>query len=268
MSIWPMISLSCLLLAGSWMLMPERAADSEIRGIYRILHVVNRLYCAFVHGLETNGPAPLPVTGAAILIANHTCGADNLLLQAGCERILGFMVAKEWYDNRWIHRLCTLLGCIPVNRDGHDFGATRAALRALKDGRVLPIFPEGTILPTSGRELGAGKPGAAFLALRARVPIVPAYIWGTPCTEDVWRAIRTISHSRVVFGRPLDLSDLDAELAGDRATLEVATQRLMGAINELRLGVLAREAIVPNPSAAPWDDSNDRRCVEGDNRAV
>ena len=91
--------------------------------------------------------------GPAILISNHTCGIDHMLLQSRSRRLLGFMVAREYYEWKWIHWICKYIGCIPVNRDGRDFAATRAAMRALKAGRVLPIFPEGHIVPASGRRL-------------------------------------------------------------------------------------------------------------------
>ena len=93
-----------------------------------------------------------------------------MLLQAATRRLLGFLIAKELYDY-WLFRpFCRIGGCIPVRRDGNDVAAMRAALRALEEGRVVPIFPEGRILPTSGRELGEAKPGVAFIALRAQRP--------------------------------------------------------------------------------------------------
>ena len=73
--------------------------------------------------------------------------------------MLGFVVAKEYFDFWLFHPFCVLIGCIPVKRDGKDLAATRAALRTLGEGRVVPIFPEGQILATSGREIGEGKRG-------------------------------------------------------------------------------------------------------------
>ena len=87
--------------------------------------------------------APLPEHGPAILISNHTCGIDHVLLQAACDRLLGFMVAREYYEIPLLEPWCRLVGCIPVNRDGRDFAATRAAIRALKDGRRAAHFSGG-----------------------------------------------------------------------------------------------------------------------------
>jgi len=209
----------------------------------------NRAYCALWHHLAIKEFAPLPETGPAILIANHTCGIDNLLLQAGSKRVLGFLIAREFYDFWPIHWLCKRLGCIPVRRDGQDLAATRAALRSIEEGRVVPVFPEGRILPTSGQELGEGKPGAAFLALQARVPVIPAYIRGTPKTNIVWKALVTPSESSVSYGPPIDLSDIPVQSRYDKTTLGVVTERMMNAIRELRTRALAEEEIGGAPVA-------------------
>lgn len=234
-----------------WFLGPDarRGGDRpEVRGLLAWLWWVNRGYCAAMHRLVVLDEAPLPERGPAILVANHTSGVDNLVLQAGCRRVLGFLIAREFHEARLIRPLSRLLGGIPVRRDGRDLSATREALRALAEGRVVPIFPEGRITPESGRSIGPGKPGAAFLALRAGgVPVVPAYIRGTPEARTVWEALTTPSRARVLFGPPIDLADLlDARPGeghdGQKARLDAITGRIMDAIKALRDESLALEA--------------------------
>jgi 1-acyl-sn-glycerol-3-phosphate acyltransferase len=99
---------------------------------------------------------------------------------------------------------------------------------------VVPIFPEGKIMPTSGRELGEAKAGVAFIALRAGVPVYPAYLCGTPETRKVLPSYTTPSHSRLYFGPAVDLSDLAGPGRTDRESFEEVTRRLMGAIRALR----------------------------------
>ncbi len=217
-----------------WLIKPSLGPRPEIHGILRLLSWANRAYCALWHHLRVDGVAPLPENGPAILIANHTCGIDHMLLQAGCERVLGFLIAREYYEFWPIRGLCRKLGCISVRRDGHDLAATRAAMRALEEGRVVPVFPEGRILPTSGEELGEGKHGAAFLALQSRVPVIPAYIRGTPRTNNIWKAMRTPSEAHVLYGKPIDLSDVPVETRYDKETLGAVTERMMDAIRELQ----------------------------------
>ena len=127
----------------------------------------------------------MPVVGPAILIANHTCNIDHFLLQAGIHRKLGFMIARDYYDIWAFRPFCRMIGCIPVNRDGKDTTATRAALRALKEGRVLPLFPEGRILPTSGEEIGEGKAGRGLPCDPGQRPGHPRLHPGDPTLESL-----------------------------------------------------------------------------------
>ncbi len=235
MSPWTPVGLAAFLLILPRFFRPRPTTASDFDGLLSFLWYVNAGYCSIVHRLQTE-PAPLPDRGPAILIANHTCNIDHCLLQAGSGRKLGFLIAREYHDNWLIRPICRLIGCIPVNRDGRDLAATRAALRALRDGRVVPMFPEGRILQTSGREIGEGKHGVAFLAIRAKVPVIPAYIWGTPRSNILWRSITTPSSARVVYGTPIDpTSDgLPQDHADERAALAATTERYMDAIRALR----------------------------------
>ncbi|MHB1560400.1 MAG: lysophospholipid acyltransferase family protein [Isosphaeraceae bacterium] len=212
---------------------------SEIRGPLRLLYWAFRVYCSAWHQLRSEGYAPLPESGPAILISNHTCGIDHMLLQSSCRRLLGFMIAREYFESRWLKGICTYIGCIPVNRDGRDVAAIRAALRALGQGRVLPIFPEGRIVPASGRRLGEMRPGVAYIAIRAGVPVVPAYIVGTPETDEILHSLVMPSRARVVYGEPIDLSDLTPHQAGDKTVQAEVGARFEQALLKLQTRALA-----------------------------
>ncbi len=242
MSVWSLLSLMIVVL-----LLPRlvfspgitRPVKPEIHGFLRVVAMLNALYCRLWHRFECIGPAPLPASGAAVLIANHTCGVDHMLLQASSSRLLGFMIAREYYDKKSIHWICEYIGCIPVDRDGRDYSATRAALRVLATGRVLPIFPEGRIVPESGRTLGPMKPGAAYLAIRAQVPVIPAFIWGTPPTNEIVPSLTTPSEARVMFGPPIDISEFPRSRAGDKAAQAEVCRRFEHALLTLQARALA-----------------------------
>jgi 1-acyl-sn-glycerol-3-phosphate acyltransferase len=240
-----LLALTIVLLILPYIILSARSGLSgqplqpEIHGSLRPMHWVVIAYCALWHRLRTNGWAALPDRGPAILIANHTCGIDHLILQAGCRRVLGFIIAREYYDWSLIHWFCKLIGCVPVNRDGRDLQAIRAALRALANGRVMTTFPEGRITPSSGRELGPLLPGAAFLAVRAGVPVIPAYIRGTPETNQIGESLITPSRAVVCFGDPIDLADFEPNQAGEKAVQTEVSRRFREAF--LRLRTLSKE---------------------------
>ena len=230
------LGLALLVLILPLLILPRNSPEmGEFQGVMAFLWHLNALYCRVVHRLKTS-QAPLPAHGPAILIANHTCNIDHFLLQAGTFRKLGFMIAKEYYDFPPFHPFCRMIGCIPVNRNGKDLAATRSALRALKEGRVVPMFPEGRILPQSGDVIGAGKHGVAFLAIRAKVPVIPAFIHGTPRSNEFTRSFFTPSHARVVYGPAIQPAEfVPAEHGHDeRALLTATTDRFMAAISALR----------------------------------
>ncbi|MDR3632406.1 MAG: lysophospholipid acyltransferase family protein [Isosphaeraceae bacterium] len=260
---------SCLLMASaalllaSRLLMPRPGARPEIEGYRQFLWELNRLFCSLWHGLDSTSMAPLPERGPAILIANHTSGLDPSLLQATSRRVLGFLIAREFYEHRVFHPICRILGCIPVNRDGHDLAAVRAALLALKAGRVVPIFPEGRINPTSGRTILEPKPGVAFIVLRARVPVIPAFIWGTPATNRIVRALVTPSRAHVIYGPPIDPSALDVDGPVDRERLAAVADQLMDAIRSLQARALGGESVREPGAVATHDpDRLPRRTEE------
>ncbi len=234
MSPWTLTGLAALLLILPLALRPQAPPDRvEFRGLLSCLWYVNIAYCAIVHRLTTEA-APLPATGPAILISNHTCNIDNFLLQAATRRKLSFLIARMYYDAPLFRPFCERLGCIPVD-PGRFTSASRAAIKALGEGRIVAVFPEGQILPTSGREIGEGKPGVAFIALKAKVPVIPAYIRGTPESNKVWVSFFTPSEARVVYGPPIPPPEPEGRGGHhERDQLAAMTESYMAAIRALR----------------------------------
>jgi 1-acyl-sn-glycerol-3-phosphate acyltransferase len=107
-------------------------------------------------------------------------------------------------------------------------------LRALADGRVLVIFPEGRITPSSGRTLGPILPGAAYVAVRSGVPVIPAFIRGTPETNQIGESLKTPSQAVVTFGDPIDLTGCAPAQAGDRAVQAEVSRRFLQALLALQ----------------------------------
>ena len=157
-----------------------------------------------------------------------------MLLQAASDRLLGFMVAREYYEWIWIHWICRYIGCIPVNRDGRDFTATRAAIKSLEDGRVLPIFPEGHIVPASGRRIDAIKAGSALPGdpcTSSRHSGV--HLWNSRDRRDLPVALDPVQ-ARMLFGEPIDLSEMRDERPGDKALQAKVSERFRKALLDLQ----------------------------------
>jgi 1-acyl-sn-glycerol-3-phosphate acyltransferase len=197
------------------------------------LRLLCRCYLKLFHRLRISSPAkdPLPPTGPVIIVANHRSGVDPFVIGAATGRRVRFLMAREYYDVPILRSVFKYLGCIPVNRDGNDLGATKAALKALKDQEVIAIFPQGGI-----REAGSaleGKDGTALFALKTGAPVVPMYVDGTPNLDSVFFSLLRPSRSSLRCGTPLAFPT-GSHGKPTREAMEQATARILGAIEALR----------------------------------
>jgi 1-acyl-sn-glycerol-3-phosphate acyltransferase len=191
-------------------------------------------YASLWHRMSTNGPAPLPRRGPAIIIANHTCSADAAFLSAACRRPLSFLVAREYYKIKVLRPLFRVLACVPVARSGGDAGAVRVALKRLEQGCVLCVFPEGGLSNAGRQRPRRGKAGAALLALTSRAPVFPVLIVGGPQTPKIQRSWLRPSgrKTQVIFGAAIDVSAYLGR-PRDRKLLEEVTALFMERIASL-----------------------------------
>jgi 1-acyl-sn-glycerol-3-phosphate acyltransferase len=113
-----------------------------------------------------------------VVAANHPSGLDPALVGAVHGRPVVFLALDELYGKHPLLRLAlTGFGAIPIPRGGVALSALRTALEALAAGRVVGVFPEGRRSPTWGET--PVRPGAAWLAVRSGVPLVPVALAGT-----------------------------------------------------------------------------------------
>jgi len=144
--------------------------------IFKILYFLLRVGLRICHPIvHIQGRETLP-DGPAVLCANHSHLTDPIwiVVWARLSRHPGIMAKKELFRNRAFGWLLTKLGAFPVDRGNTDIGAIKNAMRTLKGGNKLLIFPEGTRV----RKGKTSEPhaGAVLLAHRVNVPIVPVYL--------------------------------------------------------------------------------------------
>jgi 1-acyl-sn-glycerol-3-phosphate acyltransferase len=144
--------------------------------------------------------------GGAVLAMNHISYLDFALIGTAAlpmKRYVRFMAKKELFDNKVAGPLLRGMHHISVDRSNGSASLV-AALRALKDGEIIGIFPEGTI--SVSFEIKELKSGAVRLAQGAGVPVIPTIIWGSQrlWTKKVKRNLkqRNIPIS-VTFGEPI-----------------------------------------------------------------
>jgi 1-acyl-sn-glycerol-3-phosphate acyltransferase len=149
--------------------------DRPYRGIIRLCLVVFRL---FRFHFDVRGAEHVPATGGAIICSNHVSFFDFTFLGLGAlpqHRLVRFMAKSAVFDHWFSGRFMRAMQHIPVDRRAGT-AAFDLAVRALKDGEVVGVFPEATISTSfTVKDLKAGAPR---MAVQAGVPIIPAAVWG------------------------------------------------------------------------------------------
>jgi len=173
-------------------------------------------------GIHRNGTENVPKTGGVLICPNHVCDADAGAIAVAVPRAPWFIGKAELFSPAWFGALLHHFHVIPIKRDSADRSALRRADALLKAGEALVLFPEGGGNPEG--VLQPLHPGAAMIALRAHVPIVPVALINT---NKIWpygdpRPRRGGVPVRVIFGEPIDLSDLE----GQKGAIEAGTARL------------------------------------------
>ena len=167
---------------------------------------LNALFNRLRWHTRVDRPMPIAPDQGAIIIANHRSGFDPMFLQAAAPRMIHWMVAKEFCVKHWLAPFFRAIESIPAGRAGIDTAAVKQAIRLAESGHLVGIMPEGRINESS-EILMPGRPGAALVALRARVPVIPCYIEGAPYNGTVIGPLYMSARVRVTIGNPIDLSD-------------------------------------------------------------
>jgi 1-acyl-sn-glycerol-3-phosphate acyltransferase len=168
-----------------------------------MVRFVSGLVLKCVARLHVEGLDNLPKDGGFIGAVNHLSSFDPLpVLSTFPVRPVTIFAAIEHRNDFIAGWALDRLGAIWIDRNEPGRDALRIAINELKQGTVMGIAPEGTRSKTGA--LQAGKTGAAYLATRANVPIVPAVVWGT---EKIKRNIRRLQRTDVYlrFGELIHL---------------------------------------------------------------
>ncbi|MFA5038521.1 MAG: lysophospholipid acyltransferase family protein [Candidatus Omnitrophota bacterium] len=177
----------------------------------------------FFH-LKVEDAGHVPARGGFILAGNHVSYLDPVAFGVACPRGLYFMAKDSLFKGIFA---CILrsVHAFPLKRNSADVAALKKALKLLKTGKGIFLFPEGT--RTVGGTLGQPRTGVGFLMRKSGVPVVPAYVEGTdralPKTGKRFHS----AHIKVTFGEPF------FPFSGGLSDEEVS-RKVMDRISELK----------------------------------
>ncbi len=191
-------------------------------GLYRVCTTFLRILLIGLLRMRVRGLAHLP-HGPMVIACNHRSYFDPPLVGTALPFAIGYLAKDELFHPGWMGAILRRVNAIPVRRGAADRRAIREVLAALQRGMPIVVFPEGTRV--KGDQLGTPLPGAAWLARKAKVAVVPACIW----SDGFWRGLLRGRILSAHFGTPLRYPPEDG--AGDVVRM---TDEIMTAIGELR----------------------------------
>ena len=172
------------------------------------------------------GAEKVPQLGGLIAVSNHASYFDPPLLSNCVRRPVAFMAKEELFKTPRLKQAIELYGAYPVKRSTSDRAALRTATKVLESGWIAAVFLQGT--RSNDAKISDPKLGAAWIAAKAQVPLLPVSLWGTE---------KVISKS-FPFIKPVPITVrigdvIDPPTSTKKADLQAVTEQCASAINAL-----------------------------------
>lgn len=174
---------------------------SEV-GFHRALKGLLLALCRVYLRLEVTGREKVPTGGPFIVAPVHRSNLDFLMASSASKRRMRYMAKASLWKIRWLGWFWTMLGAFPVHRGSADRAALRTCLQVIENGESVVMFPEGT--RKEGPTIDEVFDGPAYVAARARVPIVPVGIGGSDRAMPIGARMIHPRKVFVVIGDPIE----------------------------------------------------------------
>lgn len=200
------------------------------RRFYSFVRFVVVVFCRTWLKLSVTGSHNIPTKGAFILAPVHRSIMDIPISSAVTRRRMHFMGKDSLWRHKYFGYFFSGLGAFPVTRGSADLEALRRCIIVIKSGEPLVLFPEGT--RQKGDDIQPLFDGAAYVALKTQVPIVPVGIGGS---EDIMPSGSSKIRRRkcaAVIGEPIYPAKTDGSRAS-RTEVRELTTKLSGALQNL-----------------------------------
>jgi 1-acyl-sn-glycerol-3-phosphate acyltransferase len=162
-----------------------RTDAAWFRVYHDLLYLPYHMLFTLGFSMRLRGGRNMPLTGPALVVANHQSFLDPLLVGLVAHRPLVYLARKTLFRNRYFAALIRHLNAVPIDQEGIGKEGIRTILDQLTLGKAVVIFPEGARTP-DGR-MHPLKAGIHLLIKRTQVPIVPVGIAGAYDAWPIWR---------------------------------------------------------------------------------
>ena len=193
--------------------------------LYYVLVTIFRPLARLIFPVKVIGKENLSKDKNYILCCNHISLLDPVYLIATHKRAVHFMAKDSLFKNKFFGWLITQLGAFPVKRGTGDMDSVRTTFTLLEQNEIVGIFPEGH--RSKDGEVGIGKAGAALIAHKSGIPLLPAGIYSKGGQSKPFKKVV------LCYGKPFTVAEFGLESGNSRELKEV-TKHLMAEITALR----------------------------------
>jgi 1-acyl-sn-glycerol-3-phosphate acyltransferase len=197
--------------------------------VYYFGRFVIRFLVFFFAFWKVKGKENLPRDTPVLIVCNHLHLADPPMLAASIPTKTKIMAKEDLWHNRWSRFWVSNFGAFPVRRGGIDTEAIRYAERALKEGFSVIMFPEGG--RSRDAQMMPAMPGAAMIASRMKVPLLPVGIAGSERFRRLGPTFLRHPTVTVNIGKPFELPPHEGRLP--REERKIMADLIMTRIAEL-----------------------------------
>lgn len=162
---------------------------------YKVVKNTVKFLLHLIYRIEISGKENIPLEGKSIVCSNHFSLMDPVVIGTCLRRKINYMAKEELFSNKIFAVALNKLGVFPVKRGGADVSAIKSALKILRSGELLGIFPEGT--RSKNGEMLEAKAGLAMISIKSESPIIPVAIIAN------YKLFRKV---KVIIGEPIDFS--------------------------------------------------------------
>lgn len=226
-----------LIKARRYALTPEQAKKvKKQQRSYRFFYYTLGWIVRFFHRIKVTGRENIPRSGGGILCANHIAILDIFSIGASVPRPINFLAKRELFKIPILSSLIRSAGAIPLERKKTDLGAIRRSTELAANGNLVAIFPQGHRQPGKNPADTEYKSGAALVAYRSGVPIIPI------CIKMKRQKYRIFRRTEIIIGKPLSQEELGFVNGGSAEYRDAAAK----VFNEIcRLGNFERTLPAP-----------------------
>ena len=202
---------------------------------YRLAQVVLFIFYRICFRLEAYGRENVPQDSRGVILApNHASYLDPPILGVTLARHITYLAKEYLFKVPVFGTVLFWLGAIPIKSEADDFRSMRQLLRALKNGKQILIFPEGT--RSLDGNFKSVEAGVGFLAVKSQAHVVPVYIKGT--FQAFPKGVKWFKNHpvKIYYGKPF-IPALEPELLNKPDPYLAVSEKIMAEIAKIKESV-------------------------------